>query len=133
MTEQEHTCGEDSDTRPQILTEADALDVFTWVTPWALASSIDSSNPELILCVFCEIDDTVSGVLDHGMGSSAPAQVTHNPLLHNISLNVCSTIMAWLGPLDGDGIFRRLQSTWSSRGTRRIWKGRIHVNLILEK
>lgn len=76
------------DIRPHILTEADALDVFTWVAPWALASSIDGSDPELILLVFGKVDDTVSGVLDHGVGGSAPAQVAHYPLLHNVALDV---------------------------------------------
>lgn len=60
-------CASIGDTKPEILTEADALDVLTWVTPWTLAGGIDSSDTELIFLVLCEVDDTVGGVLHHCM------------------------------------------------------------------
>ena len=102
------------------LTEADALDVLAGITPWTLASGIDSSNTELIFLVLCEVDDTIGCVLHHGMRGSAPSQVAHYPLLHNVALDVSTTIVSWLCPLDGDGVLGRFQTTWSSRGTRRI-------------
>lgn len=106
--------------RLEQLTEADALDVLAGVTPGSLSSSVDGGCTELVYLVFGQVDDTVGGVLDHAVGSLAPGQVTHDTLLHHIALDVRSTVVSRLAPLDGDGVFGGLQAARSTRWTRRI-------------
>ena len=89
----------------ELLTEANALNVLAWITPWALSSKVNSSNSELIDLIFDEINDTVSCISDSTMASLAPAVLTNNSLFNNISLNWRATIVTWFRPLNSNRIF----------------------------